>query len=564
MSSDDPRQLQWIACKDFSPGIADRDYRASGSLGPWPLGTATVDNTFGCRALPNGALGPMPLRQRSFSLPFPDDVLSGTPVNVLGLLIQGPVRDAPTTGYDEANWFVATDYKWLDGAVDIKRTFRMQRLRMWKSGPPIDTIETLTDDAADDGTGGTHRTCFMESSRADDSNPQLPGVPGMVYTWYGTDFTWSFFPDPGDTDSLTPFLISDDYKAAPMIVYQGRSLICNHFNFENGASTVHFRSNENIYYTKSNLLTLQDTVASTFTPEDPGEIMAMCVSSANELFVLKHRQGAYVIRGDINFPTVLRIPGIMGTGRMPCIPLACPIGVVYPSKNNGVYVWPGGEESINISEQMEPDRFRYDLIGGDNNGDWAYSDNGGRPIFYQDLIFVAPFWCYDYKTQAWWRLEDPEDTEAPLGYLWFQTSLSRTSVIASRAEFFAGEAFAFAYDFSRAKYSYQWRSQPIAETMNADVEVREVVLRATGDVGSTVTLNLYAFGETETHVFTLDGSDYPRELRKLSALAGGDIQVEIIADGGVDSLGAQQPAPIVYEWRLGWYETQTLPVQEDA
>lgn len=562
MSSDDPRKLQWIVCKDFSPGIADRDYRANGGLGPWPLGTATVDETFGCRALPNGALGPLPWRENSFSLDFPSDVRAGTGVSVLGFFIQGPVRDAPTTGYEDANWFVASEYQ-HDVAGTNTTEFTIKRLKMWKAGPPYDTI--VTDSRT--GDSPTHHVCYMFSHRADDNDAQEPGVPGMCYAWWhDSGGQWGFFPDPAAPTTLTPYTISTTYKPSPMIVYQGRSLICNHKNFSNGGGAT-FRSNENIYYTKSNLLSLQDTVASTFTPEDPGEILAMCVSSANELFVLKRRVGAYVIRGDINFPTVLRIPGIMGTGKLAPIPHVCAIGVVYPSKDNGFYVWPGGEDSICLSEQMEPERFQYDMLDSAPHGSWFPEWGGGSPQFFQDLIFAAPHWVYDFRAQSWWRLEDPDDTEAPLGYLWYQQSVNKTAIIAARAEYFAGENFAFSYNFNFARRSYHWKSHPIPETMNADIEVREVVLRATGIAGSTVTINLYAFGVVETHVFTMSGYDYPRELRQLSALSGGDIQVEIIADGGdlvtppVRSGLDFNPAPIVYDWRLGFYETQTMPVE---
>lgn len=544
----DPRELQWLKIDDFSPGVADRDFTSSGTIGPWPPGTAVAQQTFRCRALPNGALGPLPSRATSFPLPFTyPSVAAGRTLLIVGFLIQGRVDGTASGGYDEANWIFGTEYI-LNGGVGANvRQFDVHRIRMWDVATPRDIIRHANDAFAT----GVHRPVYLESSRsAPAGSPTTPGTPVLIYAWWGdaADDVWEMWPNPSSPTSNTPLSISAIYNNGPMIVYQGRSLVCHRQSYNMASAAATWQTNEMIFFTQSNSPTISSLIASLFTPEDPGEIMGLCVSAANELFVLKYRHGAYVIRGDIVFPTVLRVPGIAGAGKMPQIPLASPIGVVYQSKGVGMHVWPGGETSEWISPQLEAENFEYNL-----SEQWAYGEFGGRMEFHEGLIFVPPHWVFDINGKSWWRLEDPADTSAPNGYLYFQKSINPNSVIAMRGEVASGENYAFAYNFDIGASSYQWRSQPISVQTDEDITVREVVIRATGAAGSTVFVQLIVRGASEGHTFTLDGSTYPRLLMDNSAIQGGDIQVHIEASGGANV------APIVYEVRLGYEITNAMP-----
>lgn len=553
MPSYDPRQLQWLHIDDFSPGVADVDYNAGGAIGPWPIGTAQPATTFRCRALPNGALAALPRRDTNFALPFAfPTVVAATPLNIVGFLIQGRVDGTASGGYDEANWILATEYRSPSGGANT-RQFDIRRIRMWDVAQAVDLI----DHENDAFVTGVHRPAYLESSRsAPAGSPTTPGTPILVYAWWGDIATdvWAVWPNPTTPTSNTRLDIGTIYNAGPMIVYQGRSLICHRQAFSNAqaASLALWQTNEMMFFTKSNEPVISSTTASLFTPEDPGEIMGMCVSAANELFVLKYRHGAYVIRGDIVFPTVLRVPGIAGAGKMPQIPLSSPIGVVYQSKGVGMMLWPGGEASECISTQMEPENFRYPLQSA-----WAYTNFGGRLDFHEDLIFVPPRWVYNYKTKSWWQLEDPADTQAPRGYLHFQKSINPNSMIAVRGEVESGQNYAFSYSFDLGALSYQWQSQPIPLVLDNDVEVRECVLRATGANNSTVVITISSMGVDQTLTFTLTGTTYPRELRLPCRVVGGDITVKIVADGGASV------APIVYGIKLGWHETNAMPAADD-
>lgn len=546
MPETEPRPLKWIHLDDFSPGIADRDLNSAGHIGPWPLGTATVAETFRCQAVPNGALGPLPRRDTTFHYTYPGDVFSGQ-LNFVGFAIQGRVDGTASGGYDEANWIIATEYL-RTGLANQRRAFKVQRQRMWDSTAPLDTITTGTDSFA----SGVFRPAYLQSGRIATA-ATTPGTPVLCFAWWGDPGTdiWNYWPNPATPTANTALVISAIYNNGPMIVYQGRSLVCHRQSFANAlaANAALWETNEMMFFTNSNLATVASLTASLFTPEDPGEIMGLCVSSANELFVLKYRHGAYVIRGDITFPTVLRVPGIQGTGKMPQIPLASPIGVLYKSHGSGMYVWPGGETSENISSQMEPENFRYSL-----QANWAYGNFGGTMEFHEDLIFVPPRWVYNMRTKTWWQLEDPADTSAPFGYLHFQKSVNPNSVIAVRGEIQSdAEDFAFAYNFDFGQTTYQWTSHPIHLSVDSQIEVREIALRATGPTSSTVTINIIAEAATESHVFTIGANNYPRIKVDSSAVLGGDVQIQIIADG------ASNTAPIVFNVDVAYMETNALP-----
>src|SRR4051794_10138053 len=85
----DPDQLQWTRFTDFSPGIWQKKgiWGTTGNV-PAPPGAATTNNTYRCRSLPGGGLGPMPRKIRDFSMTGtgPDRLYV-----VTGFCINGPL-----------------------------------------------------------------------------------------------------------------------------------------------------------------------------------------------------------------------------------------------------------------------------------------------------------------------------------------------------------------------------------------------------------------------------------------------------------------------------------------
>ena len=50
--------------------------------------------------------------------------------------------------------------------------------------------------------------------------------------------------------------------------------------------------------------------------------------SASELFLVRHSGGGYVISGDLNSPTVTRLPGVTSTNGIVQVAGQTPIGLV--------------------------------------------------------------------------------------------------------------------------------------------------------------------------------------------------------------------------------------------
>ena len=62
----DPHVDQWVDITDFTPGIYNNTYISGvdNVIVPAPMGSANVQTTYDCMALPNGGLGPLPRQDR--------------------------------------------------------------------------------------------------------------------------------------------------------------------------------------------------------------------------------------------------------------------------------------------------------------------------------------------------------------------------------------------------------------------------------------------------------------------------------------------------------------------
>src|SRR5580704_8965129 len=93
----DPRQLEWVTWNNFSPGIISQARFAYGSAdnaAPVPFlgqpAAAQPDGTYGCMALPNGGLGPMPGPNGTETAPT-EAYQDASPAWISGAIVYGPV-----------------------------------------------------------------------------------------------------------------------------------------------------------------------------------------------------------------------------------------------------------------------------------------------------------------------------------------------------------------------------------------------------------------------------------------------------------------------------------------
>jgi len=154
----------------------------------------------------------------------------------------------------------------------------------------------------------------------------------------------------------------DPYPAGSLIVHQGRVLAHGSWNFVNstpdsgltniGAAGTVLGGERVIYSPDNDWLTTSVFNANVYVPERPFGIGAMASNNASELFVVKMHGGGFVIRGDLDTPTIIRLPGLPATGIASNIPAVSPIGLVYGS-NRSVWLWGGGTTVEDIAPQLD-------------------------------------------------------------------------------------------------------------------------------------------------------------------------------------------------------------------
>jgi hypothetical protein len=538
--------LEWIRLEDFRPGIMDRTFYQGGTVAPFPQGAAQSTNTYRCIAFPEGGLGPLPRRATEYTRASPQTI-GNVPAGkfwITGLLIQGPMAGSAGGGIDPSQAIIGLE--WINDTP--ARRALIDRVRINEAAAPINNIATTTD-AVD--FVNIRRPAFIYPYRANATSALDPGVPGAVVTWYSgqgaTTRWWFMFPDPGSPTSLTPEHISTTKDVEPSVTHQGRSIACEGTTYESGSASYFFVTNELVFYTNSNLTTIQNATAAVFGQENASGYTAFCSMSAGELFCLK-RQGAFVIREDINDPTVIRLPGVTGGGGTTQLPVATPIGAVYGTIDNGVWAWAGGEESQLISANLETD-----FLTGMTDQSQFNGDHLGRFEVFGEWILCANNWLYNYRQQSWWRIDDPADVEI----LHWSAGIQTAGIFGTPVTFVDETTpYMYFYDQDSPAHDYSWQSQPLPATIHTDVQVRQIVLVAEGRSGDTVTVTVTGLsGQTASAVFTLDDTSRFQVKRQSISVTGGHLVVRIEADGDGSA------APIVRGVHLGHYVEHSLPNQ---
>ncbi len=272
--------------------------------------------------------------------------------------------------------------------------------------------------------------------------------------------------------------------------------------------------------------------------------------NASELFFVKQQRGGYVLRGDISYPTVVRLPGIAPTGDAINVPTVGFDGAVYYGGKDGLYAWTGGDTSKNVARQLSGWFWKVD--GGANGFDGVdtYLHTKGSFSAFQNYIAAPNNFLYDTSTGGWWRLTNPAASgERP--YAFYDTSAAGY-LIAAPAYFDATtQTLADYYDFEQGQQAFTWKSQPLKVSMNRELDFREVDLVASG-VG-TVTITVTGItGATSSQAFTIN-STQPVTISKGIGVHTHDATVTIASDSGSSSV----PAPRVYRVALGYNSRQT-------
>jgi hypothetical protein len=302
-----------------------------------------------------------------------------------------------------------------------------------------------------------------------------------------------------------------------------------------------------------------------FVPEYSTGYGCWGTMSISELLLIKHKGGAVYVTGDIANPTVTHLPGVISTGGLisQCAPT--PVGLMYPTATNGMYLWNGGNTSQKISNQLDDGFFLTPQV----------IPNFGVQVQvepWNEWILVSNNWLYDTVTQGWWRLEDPtQTTNTNIGipspgpvFSWYARSYQDNLMYAAVGAYLnspASEAI-WVYDRTKPASTFSWQSHPIPVTTERLVDVRELVLLAQGQGIVSVTLtdtdgNVQANGPD---VFAIKSPTIPQRLRLRTSITGYNIIVRIQSEGTSltvpgttgSTTATPGPAPVVYELDVGW------------
>jgi len=547
--------LQWLTIEDFSPGIWNRTNFQGGGLTRAPLGAATEANTFRCGPLPGGGLGPMARKIRSFDIgTLPSDGGSGSLYRLTGFLVDR-ITGTFTPSSDLAEFHVGIEWIFDTGGGSLERRWEWRRVKEFLDTGGFDTITTFTGATHSGGTAAFSSgfSSFFYQRFTPDGDVGTPGVPCIVGAWTGernfTDNYAAVFPDPGDlTSGVTTVEI---YNAAAdrdiwfALGHQNRAVFFLNRLYERTATGQNVGAFHNATWTAANDTAVTDPTENAWFPETPGGVADAASMSAGELFLVSTQDGALTLNGDLDNPTVFNLPNVQPATGNRIRGCHSTVGYLYYGSDIGCWAWNGGDTSVNVSRQLDPDFM--DRPSSSNQNTFF-----GTSQRWMDYSIWPQNWAFHQDTQSWWRLDETDNADT----VYCSQLPIRESLYLCEAQSTEGEEVIHRYDWSAPAFSWSWESHPIyAVTTNRVFNVREVVLVMQGaDQDITVTLTGLG-GTTATKTFNLDSASSPVEIRFPLPLRCRNLQVWIEADGSANS----NPAAVLYEARIGWSERMHIP-----
>lgn len=610
-----------IVISDFRPGIY-ADYHASGAAipadttGPSTIanGAATLANTYRCIADTAGALVPLPklVAGPAAAKIAANHVTSRDAAYILDgivltdLYTEGEVPAAtvnrPAVFLMTGEWVESDAYRW----TVIARMYRLfdtpntgtQDIMYAKGDTSILVSETTK---AHIGAGQfcnfraqysadsffTYQSVCMVAFGAPDYLATEPAwVSGTIASpdtgWTDFDATnngvypsansgriLGIFPDYDNIGTAqTKFLSTAGMTAASYITtHQGRLVAGarEHGDFgENPSGETIGMLNEHVHYTPPFDFdaTNEDDAEltfGTFGERRPWLSGVIASISADELLLIKHRDGGLLVRGDLDDPTIVDLPFMHSTLGARSVPAWTPKGLVYGGRN-GVYMWMGGETTEYISPQLEgwfwnPDPNNIERYG-----------THGRFAWWDPFVVAPNNYIYDSRSGAWWRLDDVVQTDGADAIQSADISPVGDRLYAFPFAFTSNQLVAWrTADKSVLADTYSWQSQPLPLTADRLVTIRELRLLAThkGTSAGTITVTISGYtdeGEAVTPVstaITLDANrDRPQlKVVKLAVKPIAHVQVRIEANSG----NTAQAAPKVHSLSLSIGDRQHIP-----
>jgi hypothetical protein len=527
------QQAHPIVFDDFRPGIADN------LAVNYPPTQATRTNTYRCIANRNGALVPLPRRDYSLAgTHFEASNPTSGYYQIVGFFVGSPVL--PVSGTASARpheFFIGTEY-----VFGGNRVHKLQRYRLFESAPTTDLLKNMSAATSAGGTSGWGMTFGITRSNKADPTGSV-GIPVIIASWSNSDNAATGYaaeiPDDATPTLNTPYDAYTGWNLAAC--HQGRLLLRIPTSYSHAVNGSWNTSEDLRWFPVNDVTAANIGDITSFVPENPDGYGVCMPMSANELFLLKESFGV-VITGDLDNPTVINLPMVVGTtvGQQPAV---SSLGVIYAHPEAGAWVWAHGDKSDLISPQLFGDFWK------------VSSSNNLVAQQYQfcrwfDWMLLPNNWLFDPIINSWWRIED--------------SSLYAIRNWASTRQWLYGsvstytheaDTIIYGWDKTTKAISYSWQSQPLWESIDKEVTIKEIDMVVQGQGTVVVTLTTLA-GATVSTTVTLANPGYPERFRKQIGIKGRYIQMRLVADGG-----GSNNAPTIDRVELITDPTHRIPVQ---
>jgi hypothetical protein len=470
----DSRGLSFFDITDFSAGIYDNSLISAGTapnlvpgLFPAPPGAADVSDTYGCMSLPNGGLGPLP-------------ALGGAPgsgglsLNNMGISTAGRAADITAL----ANSFQTFGDELVIGiTLPPSGGFQTTTFYSYQVGVGASSLQTIQSATYNFGTNLKNFCAYPFTSLM--TGGERPAQPVLCLPLTAPDGPTSALlvypsiaaPSAYGTDTIAPV-------AGTAFGHQGRLVALQSLSYS-WPTGISIYPNEAFNYTDPPQTETWPHQYEIFGPEAPFGYGGINSVSAGELFCIKRRNGAIIIQGDLNNPTVTQLPGVQSTGNFYGRTDTDQNGMYYCSLNHGAWLWGGGNSSQKISNQLDNNFFATFNPITDTVAYGYYCQRWG------DWMLFSNNWIYDSLKGSWWRLDNPATAAS---YFWYVSGFSPNYMFAAPQSVPADyDSFLYEYDLTIPRASFMWQSLPIKLPSEDRVStIRELVIRASNPYGDAV------------------------------------------------------------------------------
>lgn len=592
----DGKQLQYIVLDDFSPGIWDNWY-AKGNAQSAPNGAATLNGTFSCCSGPNNALIPAPKPVQSMLQTAIDGPPSGAnaymfadaQMHVLDFRVFSPISQTITGGQSQPpfpdqvwinwSWFLITNSP-TNTAMTEKSLARTYFTYLCNSSGvaqyPFGTFNPAAPNIYDAQAHTNamvvaspttaqfpHGIATFDHTRANVATPTNFGTPETIMSHFFGNAAGGVnnaFPD-----NATPTLNSVHNTNLPtsdsfIFCHQDRSIGLR-TGFSAGYGVNGFGpSSEIMDFTNVNDYTNSTNAGLVLVSEHPTGYGSWVSMNASTLMLIKQRGGGVLVSGALEQPTVTYMPGIPSTLGATNRGALSPNGTYIYGTSRGVYEWSGGDSANLISPQF--DGWFWRPVWNNGNGTNLTDKRLG---LYGSFCYVTPYvfcpnnFIYDPRTGGWWLLRQGNVTgitlQNSITYAFWDVSANGLAVgCAAAVDTGSFDVAVDWYDTNQGQIGYQWQSHPLAESVNRELDFREINITVTCPVSQClVNVQLSSTLQTGASIpLTFNNIGVPYTVSIPYETRAHDVQLTITAN----SSNLTDPGPIIHRVELGYQERE--------